>query len=84
MRDLNTDELTALEDELRQATENLGFEAHPFKIGWYNESVGEKFTLPYTDDTLAFVIVSQPSMFEKAFLPFIAENLEDLDQVSFQ
>ena len=84
MRDLNTDELAALEIELREATEKLGFEAHPFKIGWYNESVGEKFTIPYTDDTLAFVIVSRPCMFEKAFLPFIAENLEELDQVSIQ
>jgi hypothetical protein len=84
MVDLNTNELAALEVELRQATENLGFEAHPFKIGWYNESVGEKFTLPYDDNTLAFVIISQPSMFEKAFLPFISDNLEDLDKVSFQ
>jgi len=81
MRDLSTVELAALEVELRQGTEKLGFEAHPFKVGWYNESVGEKFTLPYPADTLAFVIISKPSMFEKAFLPFIAENLEELDQV---
>ena len=62
--------------------EDRGFEAHPFKIGWYNESVGEKFELPYSCDTLAFVIISQPSMFENTFLPFVEESLKD--KVSFK
>ena len=76
MRDLLTDDLTALTSVMKNLTEGRGFEAHPFKIGWYNESVGDRFALPYPDDTLAFVIISQPGMFEKSFLPFVANNLK--------
>jgi hypothetical protein len=78
MRDLSLVELAGVEAELKGLADVGGFEVHPFKIGWYNESVGEKFALPYSDDTLAFVVISQPSMFEKAFLPFVANNLKDL------
>ena len=53
MRDLQTDDLTALTSVMKNLTEGRGFEAHPFKIGWYNESVGDRFALPYPDDTLA-------------------------------
>ena len=77
MPDLCPQALSSLVTELEILTQNLGFETHPFKIGWYNESVGEKFALPYSDDTLAFVIISRPCMFEKAFLPFIAANLRE-------
>ncbi|XP_048457713.1 cyanocobalamin reductase / alkylcobalamin dealkylase isoform X3 [Rhincodon typus] len=38
----------------------LGFQCAPFK---------------YQDDTLAFVILSTPQMFEKAFKPYIADKL---------
>ena len=48
-----------------------GFEVHPFLVGWYNELVGPKFHLDHPDNTVAFIIISQPSMFEKAFLPFL-------------
>lgn len=30
--------------------------------------------LPYQDDCLAVVVLSTPSMFEQAFLPFMEEN----------
>ena len=48
-----------------------GFEVHPFLVGWYNELVGSKFHLDHPDNTVAFIIISQPSMFVKAFLPFL-------------
>ena len=51
-----------------------GFELHPFLVGWYNERVGEKFFLNFPADTLAFVVISQPSMFENAFLPYLAST----------
>ncbi|XP_042891869.1 cyanocobalamin reductase / alkylcobalamin dealkylase-like isoform X6 [Penaeus japonicus] len=50
-----------------------GFEFHPFKVGWYNEQVAKSFCLPYHEDTLVYVVISTPSMFEKAFLPFVTE-----------
>ncbi|CAD5111684.1 DgyrCDS970 [Dimorphilus gyrociliatus] len=52
----------------------LGFSIHPFKISWYNELVQKKdeaFKLPYHDDCIAFIIISTPSVFEKAFIPFV-------------
>lgn len=50
-----------------------GFECHPFKVGWYNDHVAESFHLEYQPDTLAFVIISIPSMFEKTFIPYLLE-----------
>ena len=61
MRDLTLEELASLAADLKSLNESRGFEAHPFKIGWYNQSVAEKFELPYSSETLAFVIISQPS-----------------------
>jgi len=65
----------------------LGFEVHPFLIDWYNEQVkSNKFKLDYAPGTLAFVVISQPSMFEKAFVPFLrtcwdSHNIQDpIDQ----
>ena len=60
--------------------ENRGFEASPFKLKWYNASVtNDKFKLTCApDDSLAFVIISQPSMFEATFLPFINEHWEQI------
>ena len=77
MRELSSQDLSSLEAELETLSQNLGLETHPFKIGWYNESVGEKFRLPYSDDTVAFVVISRPCMFEKTFLPFVAANLSE-------
>ena len=76
MRDLTLEELSDLSADLESLNDSRGFESHPFKVGWYNDSVGDKFQLPYSSDTLAFVIISQPSMFEKAFLPFVETSLK--------
>ena len=63
---------------LQQQIESLlcphGFEVHPFLTGWYNQLVAPKFHLDHPEDTLAFVIISQPALFEKAFLPFLSSH----------
>lgn len=41
------------------------------KVGWYNAVLQTAFHLPYPDDTLAFVVLSTPSMFDKALKPFV-------------
>ncbi|GCC26940.1 cyanocobalamin reductase / alkylcobalamin dealkylase isoform X1 [Chiloscyllium punctatum] len=67
-----------MEAGIRQSLSNwlgpLGFQCDPFKIGWYNAVIQPSFHLQYQDDTLAFVVLSTPQMFEKAFKPFIAEK----------
>ncbi|XP_023335171.1 methylmalonic aciduria and homocystinuria type C protein homolog isoform X2 [Eurytemora carolleeae] len=65
---------------------SLGFESHPFLVDWYNQQVSDKFALSYAPGTLACIIISQPAMFERAFLPFLREkwdktNIQDpIDQ----
>ncbi|XP_059088810.1 cyanocobalamin reductase / alkylcobalamin dealkylase-like [Tigriopus californicus] len=54
-----------------------GFEAHPFLVKSYNELVGPKFRLDYPDHTLAWVVLSRPSMFENTFLPFLKRTKND-------
>ncbi|XP_074893087.1 cyanocobalamin reductase / alkylcobalamin dealkylase isoform X1 [Buteo buteo] len=58
-------------ERLRGALGPLGFEVHAFKVGWYNAILQPGFHLPYPDDTLAFVVLSTPSMFDKALKPFV-------------
>ena len=56
-----------------------GFESYPFQMGWYNEKVTSHFQFPLLDpETLAFVILSVPNMFENAFLPFLAQETDCL------
>ncbi|CAB4054718.1 MMACHC [Lepeophtheirus salmonis] len=45
-----------------------GFETHPFLVGAYNEKVGVKFRLPFEDQTLAFVLISHPSIRPKVLV----------------
>ena len=45
-----------------------------FQIGWYNDAVQEVFRFAHPYDTLAFVIISTPSMFEKAFIPHLQNS----------
>ncbi|KAK6188048.1 hypothetical protein SNE40_004315 [Patella caerulea] len=54
--------------------EKAGFEAYAFKIGWYNECVMKNYILPYDYDTLAFIVISTPDMFDKAFKPFVCRQ----------
>lgn len=56
--------------------EGTGLEYHPFKIGWYNARVQSPFHLHYSDDTLAILIISTPSMFEQLFLPYLASSYQ--------
>ena len=66
-------------EKMETETSPLGLEIAPFKIGWYNDALADK-RFAFTDvgeNTLAFVIISAPSMFEKAFVPFLREELED-------
>lgn len=51
-----------------------GFEIKPFKIGWYNDKVDKSFQLTEAYDTVGFLIISTPAMFEKAFIPFICRQ----------
>ncbi|KAG8437034.1 hypothetical protein GDO86_007932 [Hymenochirus boettgeri] len=63
-----------LKEQLQKVLDPFGFEVYPFKIGWYNAVLEPTFYLSYNEDTLAFVILSTPSMFEKAFKPFLNEQ----------
>lgn len=71
-------EFETLCSDLSNLIRTKGFEAHPLLIGWYNDHVGEKFKLNYASDTLAFVIISTPSMFEKCFLPYVSTKPLDV------
>ena len=64
--------VTELKTKIGDILSSYGFEVEPFLTGWYNELVSEKFQLDHPPDTLAFIIISQPAMFEKAFLPFLS------------
>ncbi|XP_053549551.1 cyanocobalamin reductase / alkylcobalamin dealkylase [Bombina bombina] len=70
----NLAEVVELREQLAGALMPYGFEVYPFQVGWYNAVLEPAFHLPYPDDTLAFVVLSTPSMFEKAFKPFLAEH----------
>lgn len=43
-------------------------------MGWYNEHVKAGFQLGHAYDTLAFIVISTPSFFEKCFIPFLHET----------
>lgn len=61
--------------------EPWGFESYPFQLGWYNEKVTSHFQFSHLDpETLAFVILSVPNMFENAFLPFLAQETDCLSE----
>jgi len=71
---METEQVKTLQSQLEEVLCPHGFEVHPFLVGWYNEQVSPKFHLDYSPDTLAFTVISQPSMFEKAFLPFLSSQ----------
>ncbi|GIY39137.1 hypothetical protein CEXT_470651 [Caerostris extrusa] len=49
-----------------------------FKIGWYNSFVRPTFKLNQNEDTVAFLIISSPKMFENAFIPFLQQMSNQL------
>ncbi|KAM9385856.1 cyanocobalamin reductase / alkylcobalamin dealkylase [Pholidichthys leucotaenia] len=53
---------------------DVGFEVYPLKVGWYNSVLIPSLHLSYPDDTLAVVVLSTPSMFEQAFIPFLEQR----------
>ncbi len=56
----------------------LGFDVHPFLAEWYNQVVSPKFKLSSGEEhSLAFVVISRPSMFEGTFLPFLLDRLDE-------
>ncbi|TRY59160.1 hypothetical protein DNTS_032408 [Danionella cerebrum] len=56
-----------------------GYEVYPFKVGFYNAVVSPAHHLQYSSDSLALVVLSTPSMFERSFLPFLrSEGCEGL------
>ncbi|XP_030627996.1 cyanocobalamin reductase / alkylcobalamin dealkylase [Chanos chanos] len=63
---------------LRSSLGSLGFEVYPFKVAWYNAVTSSAFHLRHPEDTLAVVILSTPSMFERLFLPFLRSRRCDL------
>lgn len=44
------------------------------QIGWYNSVLPASLHLAFPDDCLAVVVLSTPSMFEQAFLPFLEKK----------
>ncbi|XP_015919615.1 uncharacterized protein MAL13P1.304 isoform X2 [Parasteatoda tepidariorum] len=72
------DKILSLLSELENHYGKLGFEFQPFKIGWYNSLVQPIFKLNYDDDTVSFLIISAPRMFENAFIPFLKQRDGDL------
>ena len=71
---------------IRDTCSCKGLECYPFKIQWYNEKVKPAFHLAYDPITLAVLIVSCPSMFERLFVPYLSSlsykpsQLDPLDQ----
>lgn len=57
--------------QLRTSLESKGLELYPFKIGWYNAKVETAYQFHLHEDTLAVLVISTPSMFEKLFLPYV-------------
>ncbi|XP_026050771.1 cyanocobalamin reductase / alkylcobalamin dealkylase [Carassius auratus] len=55
----------------RESLKAQGFEIYPFKVGWYNAVVSGAHQLSHPADSLALVLLSTPSMFERSFLPFL-------------
>lgn len=47
------------------------------KVGWYNAHVKPGFCLEHHKDTLAFIVISSPSFFERGFLPFVRNSVEN-------
>jgi len=66
----------SLNEAVNQIMSTFGFESHPFLVDWYNQLVSDKFKLDYDGDTVACILISQPSMFEKAFLPFLRQEYD--------
>uniref|UniRef100_A0A5S6QJH1 Cyanocobalamin reductase (cyanide-eliminating) n=1 Tax=Trichuris muris TaxID=70415 RepID=A0A5S6QJH1_TRIMR len=60
----------------------VGFECYPFKVEWYNETVGPPFHLAYDADVLAVLVINTPKMFTRLFWPWLRNRgLGSLDEI---
>lgn len=74
--ELSEREYKEIESKLESERALFGLEIFAFKIKWYNDAVvDKKFALSDDPNTLAFIVISTPSMFEKAFLPYIEREV---------
>lgn len=71
------EDIQYLRATLESAFEPIGLEVHPFLVGWYNEKVSPKFQYELPKDTLAFVVISGPQMFEKCIIPYVKARFEE-------
>ena len=69
---MDNSQVKTLQSQLEQILCPHGFECHPFLVGWYNDQVSPKFHLDHPPNILAYTVIRQPSMFERAFLPFLS------------
>ena len=68
-------------ERLKSHCEPLGLEPYMFKLSWYNELVDPPFRFDYDGNTVCAVIISTPSYFEQAFLPYLkATDSEKCDR----
>ncbi|XP_070563048.1 cyanocobalamin reductase / alkylcobalamin dealkylase-like [Ptychodera flava] len=67
----SSDNVRKIDEAFDNIFTTTGFEFHKFKIGWYNDCVDTPFKLDCPSDTLAYLTISTPNMFEKSFLPYI-------------
>lgn len=74
---LCTSDVKDINFKINSFLEQFGMESYSFLIDWYNSKVQKAFWLPYNKNTVAFTIISTPSMFEKAFIPFIVSECID-------
>lgn len=71
---------------LQSRCEGTGVTCHPFLLGWYHDRVAPPFHFPWGEDTLAVLLISTPSMFERLFIPYLRSShyshtvLDPLDQ----
>lgn len=75
---MSLDQVKPVLDILELFASPCGFEFHPFLVGWYNDTVQEKFRLDYPQDALAVCIVSKPCFFEKTFVPYLTSRGDDI------
>lgn len=53
-----------------------------FQVAWYNTLVQPIFRINYNEDTIAFLVISNPRMFENAFIPFIRNQADVLNNLN--
>lgn len=86
IKEITVQEVDNPKNKLDKFLEHFGMESYCFKLAWYNSKVHKAFQLPYDENTIAFIIISTPCMFEKALIPYLHHsvdftNLQDpLDQ----